>query len=281
MEVLLRPSQSLMLRGMFVVCSNPITLQSKTGAEYRVACGKCLCCRAAKSKQWTIRLKHEQAYWDREGFLTLTYDDDHLPDGGRLVKRDLVKFFKRLRRLIEPRKIRYFACGEYGSQTFRPHYHAIIFGLDSRDLPIIAKAWGLSDRISIDPVFPGAIAYVCGYVRKKIALQYIIYRDRDLPFPFQLQSQGLGLRWALDNKDLLIANGLTYQGKSLGLPRYYIDKLDLSCDSYYSDLVARLDDYDKDLLDRGFTTDDFYRLNVEAGIQRGINARGKEALSGR
>lgn len=264
-----------------MVCSNPITLSSSTGADYKVPCGRCLCCRAAKSKEWTLRLLHEQQFWDREGFLTLTYDDDHIPEGGKLVKRDLVLFFKRLRRLIEPRRIRYFACGEYGTQTMRPHYHAIVFGIDPRDLQYIINAWGLGDRISMDPVFPGAIAYVCGYVRKKIATQYSIYRKLDLPFPFQLQSQGLGLRWALANRSLMESSGIIYQGKSFGLPRYYINKLDLSCDVFYSDLASRLDDRDTVLLSDGYSVLDLSSLLTEADMQRGVNARAKEALFGR
>lgn len=261
-----------------MVCSNPINLCSHTGADYFVPCGKCLSCRAAKSKEWTLRLKHEQAYWDCEGFITLTYDDDHIPAGGKLSKRDLVLFFKRLRKALSPRKIRYFACGEYGTHTLRPHYHAIVFGLDSRDSQYVIDAWGLGDRISIDPVFPGAISYVAGYVRKKINQHYSVYSRLGLPFPFQLQSQGLGYRWADDHKALLSTQGLVFDNKSVGIPRYYIDKLGLRCESIYSELDARLNERDQNLLDRGFTESDLYALTVKAGIQRGINTRARESL---
>lgn len=264
-----------------MVCSHPINLESKAGGEFLVPCGKCLCCRASKSKEWALRLKHEQAYWDREGFVTLTYADEFLPPGGVLVKRDLVKFFKRLRKAIEPRKIRYFACGEYGSQTCRPHYHAIIFGIDSRDSHIVAKAWPFGDRISVDPVRSGGIEYVTGYVRKKIDIKYSFYARKGLPFPFQLQSQSLGLCWAIENRSLLEANGMTYQGESIGLPRYYLRKLDLSSARYYADLANSLDDRDKAYLDNGFSVLDLSNLVAEAGIQRGINASVKEALFSR
>ena len=60
-------------------------------------------------------------------YITLTYNDDHLPANGSLQPRDLQLFWKRLRKARTP-GIRYYACGEYGDQTARPHYHAIIFG---------------------------------------------------------------------------------------------------------------------------------------------------------
>ena len=65
-------------------------------------------------------------------FVTLTYADDQLPDGNSLCPEDVTKFLKRLRKRIDPVKIRYFLCGEYGEgSTSRPHYHLILFGLPS------------------------------------------------------------------------------------------------------------------------------------------------------
>jgi hypothetical protein len=65
----------------------------------------------------------------------LTYDDEHLPPNNSLLKKDLQKFFYKLRQKIKPIKIRYFAVGEYGSnKTKRPHYHIILFGYVPKDL---------------------------------------------------------------------------------------------------------------------------------------------------
>ena len=85
-------------------CSHPIRVTSKYGAEVEYPCGKCLCCRASKSKEWAQRLKNEQSEWDREGFLTLTYDEDHLTKLGHLEKDELVQFFKRLRYHLDEKK---------------------------------------------------------------------------------------------------------------------------------------------------------------------------------
>jgi len=103
----------------------------------RIPCGQCAACRIQRRKEWSLRLWHERSYWDRSVFVTLTYAEDHLPlckkgipEGytGTLVKEDLQKFFKRLRRVVR-KPIKYYACGEYGDSTQRPHYHALIFGL--------------------------------------------------------------------------------------------------------------------------------------------------------
>ena len=93
-----------------------------------------------------MRVVHESYYWDSCIFLTLTYDDDHLPPNGSLVKSDLQKFFKRLRK-NSGKKMAYFACGEYGEQTARCHYHVILFGLDflsKSDRDMIKLCWRVS-----------------------------------------------------------------------------------------------------------------------------------------
>lgn len=70
-------------------------------------------------------------------FVTLTYDDEHLPlsPSGLPTLRysDVQKFLKRLR-TNSGQKFRYFAASEYGDRTQRPHYHLIIYGLDIPDL---------------------------------------------------------------------------------------------------------------------------------------------------
>ena len=263
-----------------MVCAHPITLQSTHGADFLVPCGKCRSCRAAKAREWSIRLKHEQSNWEREGFLTLTYSDENLPQGGKLVKEDYQKFWKRLRKNLDGRKIKYFACGEYGEKSFRPHYHAIVFGMDSRDLHIVQDSWKLGERIQLDPILKGGIEYVTGYVRKKIAIQYQVYRDKGLPFPFQLQSQGLGYAWAKLNEISLRGNGLTHEGKNIGIPRYYIRKLDLSSDDYYSDLESQLNDRDAEYKLRGLDWYQVFDDLVSQGLQHETNIKARGALFG-
>ena len=90
-----------------------------------------------------MRMLHELSDYEDAVFVTLTYDEDHIPSNHSLKKSDLQKWFKRVRKEIEPKKIRYFACGEYGDKTQRPHYHAIIFGLSLRadDKMVMQSKW--------------------------------------------------------------------------------------------------------------------------------------------
>lgn len=135
--------------------------QGYSDTELIVPCQKCIGCRLEHSRQFAARCMHESTLWDSNYFLTLTYAPEHLPPGGTLVKDDLQKFWKRLRkwiftpyplgdgrvpeyeeqitstgrvRKIVTNGIRYFACGEYGGRLGRPHYHAIVFNLEIPDL---------------------------------------------------------------------------------------------------------------------------------------------------
>lgn len=97
-----------------------------------VPCNKCKGCRIAKAMEWGIRCHHEAQFHEHNCFLTLTYNDQHLPEDYSVDPRVFELFMKRLREKIAPLQIRFFGCGEYGNDQsaspFRPHYHAIIFG---------------------------------------------------------------------------------------------------------------------------------------------------------
>lgn len=113
----------------------------------KLPCGQCIGCRIAYSKQWAARCMMELESHDSAYFVTFTYDDDHVPlswysdpDTGEayqamtLRKRDLQLLMKRIRKHFGDDHIRFFASGEYGDESFRPHYHAILFGLHLTDL---------------------------------------------------------------------------------------------------------------------------------------------------
>lgn len=106
---------------------------SFSGVKLSLPCGQCIGCRLARSLQWGIRCMHEKQMHDMSSFVTLTYDDDFLPEGGTLVKSDVQKFLKRLRERLKVKGIRYYMCGEYGERTNRPHYHILFFNLDFLD----------------------------------------------------------------------------------------------------------------------------------------------------
>lgn len=129
-------------------------------------CGSCWFCRQKKRYRWVARLIMEQQVSNSSVFLTLTFDDEHLPNPPYVNKRDLQLFFKRLRKIISPRKIRYYACAEYGEERGRPHYHAIVYGLNFSDKQAVDDAWK-QGFTSLDKVELGSVAYVAGYVSKK------------------------------------------------------------------------------------------------------------------
>lgn len=107
-------------------------------------------------------------------FVTLTYNDDNVPEGSSLVPRDLQLFLKRLRHHVET-PFRYFACGEYGDITERPHYHLALFGVapsyDPQSHPAILSSWDYGYHYSGTLTIQSA-HYIAGYVTKKLTSKY-------------------------------------------------------------------------------------------------------------
>ena len=100
--------------------------------SFELPCGQCIGCRLEYSRQWAIRCMHEASLYEDNCFITLTYDQDHLPHDRSLNKSHFQKFMKRLRKRFGG-GIRFYHCGEYGERTRRPHYHACIFNFDFSD----------------------------------------------------------------------------------------------------------------------------------------------------
>lgn len=222
-----------------------------------VPCGKCLICRKNKSAEWATRITHEAQYHQKKCFITLTYADGTVPlnkETGKetLFKRDLQLFIKRLRKEIEPTKIKYFACGEYGKKTMRPHYHIIILGWQpdrSTDLvqvgvsrdgrkryssPTIAEKW-TKGNIDVSQVVPGSIFYVSGYLIKKQGVQQLQGRQQ----PFIVASQGIGLAFALQHRQAIRGQNMTAEGRSVSIPKYYIKKLGVDEDVKACNMLKR------------------------------------------
>jgi hypothetical protein len=146
-------------------------------------CGKCIGCKLEHSRQWAMRITHEASLYENNCFITLTYDDEHVPPDYGLRKDHFQKFMKRYRKSIEPLKIRFYHCGEYGEENLRPHYHACIFNhnFDDRihhtttnDVPLytserLNKLWGKGFTTIGDVTFDSA-AYCARYVTKKITI---------------------------------------------------------------------------------------------------------------
>ncbi|QCS36919.1 replication initiation protein [Tortoise microvirus 26] len=223
-------------------CSYPFTVKQNdihgNNIYQDVACKKCYSCRKSISQEWFIRLRNELHYHEHNSFVTLTYSDEHLPSDFSISKKDLQLFFKRLRKRRKS-KLKYFACGEYGSQSYRPHYHLILFGvgLYSEDKLDIIESWPYADwsvpsilKNSFGLVEDKSIKYVCNYVNKSLndLEMKIIYQDNNMTPPFRIMSHGLGLLYMEDNKTKLIDEQVyRHQGKEYNLPYYYRNKLNI------------------------------------------------------
>lgn len=110
-----------------MLCSKPFT-----GGPVPYGCGQCLPCRINRRRQWMWRQFLESLSHEENSFVTLTYNDDHLPDGCNLKPEHPRLWLKRLRKAIQPAKVRFFLVGEYGNEGNRPinpHYHLSIFGM--------------------------------------------------------------------------------------------------------------------------------------------------------
>ena len=119
--------------------------EGKLSPEHiRVQCGRCIGCRMNYAQEWAIRISHEVQTHEQEGkqciFLTLTYNETFLPDNESISKKSIQLFMKRLRKKFPKQCIRYYAVGEYGEKTKRPHYHMILFNSPFQDF----KLWKLT-----------------------------------------------------------------------------------------------------------------------------------------
>lgn len=146
----------------------------------KVPCGRCRGCRLTRSRDWAIRCMHEASLHHDKCFITLTYDNENLPIDRSLNKRTFQLFMKRLRKHFSDRTIRYYHCGEYGDTYGRPHYHAILYGVDFYDKKFykargehrlyqsetLASIWGLG-YCSVGSVTFDSAAYVARYIMKK------------------------------------------------------------------------------------------------------------------
>lgn len=224
----------------------------KGAVPFLVPCGQCMRCRLAKVLDWRTRLVCEAAMHERSSFVTLTYSDEHLPEDYGLNPRHVQLFLKRLRKQLHPHTIRFFAAGEYGSKTFRPHYHLLIFGEDfaadriphaqrngylSYRSALLEKCWplGLSE---IGTLTPQSAGYVCGYVLKK-RRDPVHYRrvhphtgevcDVHPEFIRCSNRPGIGATWFdAYERDCFPSDFLTVDGRKVAVPVYFKRRLGAS-----------------------------------------------------
>lgn len=187
-------------------------------------------------------------------FVTLTYDDNHVPINKEtmtitLNKKEIPLYIKRLRKLHDKieykdkKPIKYYGVGEYGEDRERPHYHIIIFNALPELIPI---AWAIDKtmlgmvQIGDKGVTAGGARYLAQYM---MTGQDLDYTNRQKPF--SLMSKNLGdnyvteamKKWHLQKtgKAIVLPNGtlqktrnryyMINDGYKVSLPRYYRDKI--------------------------------------------------------
>lgn len=168
-------------------------------------CGKCAGCIRTYRQVWITRAILESYCHDPRTnyFLTLTYDDDHAPADGQLSKRDFQLFIKRLRKQCG--SLRYFGVGEYGKKSYRPHYHAIIYGFTGTK-DDLEKCWG-QGFIFVGTVTPESCAYVAKYLSKRYDKDWrekLESTGRAPEFSLMSRKPGLGFPFVQE-----IVNGLS------------------------------------------------------------------------
>lgn len=193
----------------------------KNGFEF--PCGQCIVCRLRTQRQWIARILLENALHQRSCFLTLTYDEEHVPAGGSVHKRDIQLWLKKLRNEVPPKSIRYLAVGEYGEKNWRPHYHVALFGCDDSDL--ILRTWG-HGHILVRGLGVESAAYIVSYLLKRRNNEERC-EGRNPEFKLQSLRPAIGLRTAerLPIPDGKEVSGVRLNGRIYPLGKYIRQKL--------------------------------------------------------
>lgn len=217
----------------------PVVFQFNEGLKDRpvsVPCGKCTGCLLERARQWAVRCQHEAQLHASNLFVTLTYDDEHLPPGGSLRPEDMVLFLKRLRKKAGP-GLRFFQCGEYGDKTIRPHHHAILFNCYFPDSRKLHSHSDLSRSDELDQLWGHGLCtfgsvtfesanYVARYTIKKLGTA-----PKGVVPPYLTMSRRPGIGSDFIKKygnQVAIKDYLIINGNKSGVPRFYRDRLSKS-----------------------------------------------------
>lgn len=243
-------SSRVAVSGSNVPCFHPIPAYQDAGsvqlhpplggANLALPCGRCLGCKTSRAQEWATRVVHEMRSHHKSIFATLTYAPEHCP--GELVPRHLQLFIKRLRKAargnhpqLVGNRVRYVACGEYGDRAGRPHYHAILFGLDFLDArrvrlepyplwksPTLESLWGFG-KVDYGDVTRASAAYVAGYTVKKIGATHCNAEGVVMEAPFLRASlkPGIGADYARTYASDLAHGFVVNDGAPTRVPRYY------------------------------------------------------------
>lgn len=208
--------------------------------ELKLPCGKCHVCISKRSLEWATRARHEISEHEENCFLTLTYSDEHLCSQFT-VKEHFQKFMKRLRKKIKGKKIKYMVTYEYGTKTFRPHMHALIFGYTppNQELErITAKGSKLYTSPEIEKLWDKGFHSI-GEANEKTAYYIASYalkgKERDIIHPHTGEEltikdemnvskrPAIGLDFLSRNSQQIVQSGNI-------VPRYYVKQLEKVAD---------------------------------------------------
>lgn len=217
-------------------CFHPLTLNRGTKSQpvwQDVPCGKCPACLARRRSDWFIRLLSEYRASKTCVFFTLTYDDEHYPKDSSLSRADVTNFVRRVKRLAQKQGYiapRYFIAGEYGSTSYRAHYHGFFFDLPQSWQGVdfyarkIESLWQ-NGFVTCDPPSNARFNYVVKYC---LALSEEFFGRRK-PFVVCNRRPPIGsvflspamVQYVRSHADDL----LDYQGYKRPLPRFYYNKI--------------------------------------------------------
>lgn len=227
-------------------CITPFHVEDKiTGNKIPVPCGKCPECFSRRISGWSFRLMQQDKVSTSAHFITLTYATEHCPISKNgfptLTKGQqscLTLFFKKLRQahvrlykklrvpIQSQRQLKYYACGEYGSQRSRPHYHVLIFDCF---IELIQPAWE-KGQVHYGTVTEASVGYTLKYMCKPGRIP--LHNRDDRQKEFSVMSKGLGASYLSQRMQAWHRNSLEDRqycplpdGKKIAMPRYYRDKL--------------------------------------------------------
>jgi hypothetical protein len=262
------------------------TRNHPTDKSIQFPCGQCVGCRLKRSRDWAIRCMHEASLYENNCFITLTYNNENYPQYGSLVKSHLQDFIRSLRKYVKTHRwngqvyelnppisiwnkrkkkyekravqcyetIRFYACGEYGDELQRPHYHAILFNCDFLDKviysqrngvdlyysPTLEHIWGKGFATVGNVTFDSA-AYVARYVLKKqkvsekspenVKTHYMVtdpmtgeIHNLEPEYTNMSRKPGIAHDWFEKwSGDVFPSDEVIHQGRTLRTPRYYDD----------------------------------------------------------
>lgn len=224
------------------------------GSALMLPCGRCNGCLSDKAQQWAMRCMHEAQMHERNCFITLTYDNQSVPEDYSVKLRHWQLFMKRLRKRAGTNNIRFFACGEYGDIGNRPHYHALLFNYDLPDKKywrtnkhgdriylseLLNEIWGQGKINEVGQVTYKSARYCAGYIVKK---QLNLNQNKDAyvrvspvnghvyevapEFAVMSRRPGLGTTWFEKFRtDAFPSDFLIVEGKRIKPPLFYLNKL--------------------------------------------------------